>query len=55
MRQPSPGRCCITHSDRLARTADRAVLVDAGRITADGPPEQVLAHPVELQIHPAAG
>jgi ABC-type multidrug transport system fused ATPase/permease subunit len=33
----------ITHSDRLARAADRAVLVDAGRITADGPPDEVLA------------
>jgi ATP-binding cassette, subfamily B, bacterial len=34
----------ITHSDRLAHTAERVVVVDAGRIAADGSPEEVLAH-----------
>jgi ATP-binding cassette, subfamily B, bacterial len=32
----------ITHSQRLARTAERVVLVDGGRLTADGPPDEVL-------------
>jgi ATP-binding cassette subfamily B protein len=32
----------VTHSARLARTADRVVVVDAGRVVRDGPPEEVL-------------
>ncbi|MDQ1533328.1 MAG: ATP-binding cassette, subfamily bacterial [Actinomycetota bacterium] len=35
----------ITHSLRLAATADRVVVVDAGRIVADGRPEAVLSEP----------
>jgi ATP-binding cassette, subfamily B, bacterial len=34
----------VTHSERLASTADRVVVVEAGRVTEDGPPEHVLAH-----------
>jgi ATP-binding cassette, subfamily B, bacterial len=33
----------ISHSPRLAATADRVVVVDAGRVVADGGPEEVLA------------
>ncbi len=33
----------ITHSHRLAATAERVVEVDAGRVAEDGPPEAVLA------------
>ncbi|HEV3377111.1 MAG TPA: ABC transporter ATP-binding protein [Thermoleophilaceae bacterium] len=32
----------ITHSHRLARTAERVVVVDGGRLTADGAPDEVL-------------
>jgi ATP-binding cassette subfamily B protein/subfamily B ATP-binding cassette protein MsbA len=34
----------ITHSHRLARTAERVVMVDGGRIADDGSPQDVLAH-----------
>jgi ATP-binding cassette, subfamily B, bacterial len=37
----------ITHSHRLAATADRVVVVDAGRVTDDGPPAAVLAQAAE--------
>jgi ATP-binding cassette, subfamily B, bacterial len=42
----------ITHSDRLAATAERVVVVDAGRVTRDGPPEEVLVQepPVEAAL-----
>jgi ATP-binding cassette, subfamily B, bacterial len=33
----------ITHSHRLAATAERVVVVDAGRVARDGRPEEVLA------------
>jgi ATP-binding cassette subfamily B protein len=33
----------VTHSLELARRADRVVVLDAGRIVAEGPPEVVLA------------
>ena len=32
----------VTHSTRLARTADQVVVVDAGRVARRGPPEEVL-------------
>jgi ABC-type multidrug transport system fused ATPase/permease subunit len=35
----------ITHSITLARTADRVVVLDGGRIVQDGPPEELLATP----------
>ena len=34
----------VTHSERLAATAERVVAVDAGRVAEDGPPEVALAH-----------
>jgi ATP-binding cassette, subfamily B, bacterial len=40
----------VTHSTRLARTADRLVVVDAGRAVRDGPPEEVLR--VEASLGP---
>jgi ATP-binding cassette subfamily B protein len=33
----------MTHSARLAATADRVVVVEAGRVARDGPPDEVLA------------
>jgi ABC-type multidrug transport system fused ATPase/permease subunit len=33
----------ISHSPDLVRTADRVVVINGGRIVADGPPEQILA------------
>ena len=33
----------ITHSGRLAATADRVVVMEAGRVAGDGPPSEVLA------------
>jgi ATP-binding cassette, subfamily B, bacterial len=35
----------VTHSERLARTADRVVVVDEGRVARDGPPDEVLRAP----------
>ncbi len=35
----------ITHAITLARTADRVVVLDAGRIVQDGAPEELLAMP----------
>jgi ATP-binding cassette, subfamily B, bacterial len=32
----------VTHSARLAATADRVVVVEAGRVARDGPPDEVL-------------
>lgn len=45
----------ITHSQRLARSAERVVVVDAGRIAADGAPQEVLAgeSPVRNDAVPA--
>ena len=40
----------ITHSDRLAATAERVVVVDAGRVADDGPPSEVLAPAAELAL-----
>jgi ATP-binding cassette subfamily B protein len=33
----------VTHALALARTADRVLVVDGGRIVADGSPDAVLA------------
>jgi ATP-binding cassette, subfamily B, bacterial len=40
----------ITHSDRLAATAERVVVVEAGRVADDGPPSEVLAPAAELAL-----
>jgi ATP-binding cassette subfamily B protein len=44
----------ITHSPRLAGTADRVVVVDSGRIARDGPPGEVLAEEL-LYARPQGG
>jgi ATP-binding cassette subfamily B protein len=43
----------ITHSPRLAATADRVVVVEAGRVARDGPPELVLAEEPSVRAQPA--
>jgi ATP-binding cassette subfamily B protein len=43
----------ITHSARLAATADRVVVVESGRVARDGPPELVLAEEPSVQARPA--
>jgi ATP-binding cassette, subfamily B, bacterial len=40
----------ITHSDRLAATAGRVVVVEAGRVADDGPPSEVLAPAAKLPL-----
>ncbi len=42
----------ISHSPRLAATADRVVVVEAGRIARDGPPEDVLAEEPSVGARP---
>jgi ABC-type multidrug transport system fused ATPase/permease subunit len=45
----------ITHSPRLAATADRVVVVEAGRVARDGPPELVLAEQPSVRARPGRG
>jgi ATP-binding cassette, subfamily B, bacterial len=42
----------ITHSPRLAATADRVVVVEAGRVARDGPPELVLPEEPGVRSRP---
>jgi ATP-binding cassette subfamily B protein len=45
----------ITHSLELARTADRVVVLEAGRIVAEGPPEEILSDGVPDRGAPRHG
>jgi ATP-binding cassette subfamily B protein len=38
----------VTHSLELARRAERAIVIDDGRIVADGPPREVLERPARV-------
>jgi ABC-type sulfate/molybdate transport systems ATPase subunit len=42
----------VTHSDALARRAGRALVVEDGRLTADGPPADVLDRPATRSTAP---
>jgi ABC-type multidrug transport system fused ATPase/permease subunit len=44
----------ITHADALARRAERVVVVEDGRVAADGPPAVVLGRPAGARPRPAA-
>jgi len=41
----------VEHSVEAARTADRVVIMDDGRIVSDGPPQEVLADAEALRSH----